>query len=93
MPTMRVHTKTIDDCRRTFCLKVAVGLCATSALAWSELAHAEDCPAMLGPGGFEVLSGNLECDTSPALIIEGPVVVDLSGSTVTCVDDQTRRAY
>jgi hypothetical protein len=84
MPTMRVHTRAIEDCRRTVLLKLAVGLGAASVFGSSELAHAVSCGDVLGPEGFVVLNQDLVCEESPALIVEGPVVVDLNGFTVSC---------
>jgi parallel beta-helix repeat protein len=52
---------------------------------WSEPARALSCGDTLGPSdALEVLSENLECEESPALIIEGPVVVDLRRHTIVC---------
>ena len=47
-------------------------------------AQAIGCGEVLGPGGVAMLSDDLSCEESPALTVEGPVVVDLQGFTLRC---------
>ncbi|MEM7026170.1 MAG: right-handed parallel beta-helix repeat-containing protein, partial [Pseudomonadota bacterium] len=47
-------------------------------------AHAVSCGEVVGPGERRVLTKNLTCDESPALIVEGPIVLDLRGLSITC---------
>jgi parallel beta-helix repeat protein len=64
---------------------VAMGLAAAGILGWSAPAHAIACGETVGPSEeLQVLNENLECEESPALVIEGPVVVDLRGHTIAC---------
>lgn len=64
---------------------VAMGLVAAGILGWSEPAHAIACGETVGPSEeLQVLHENLACEQSPALVIEGPVAVDLRGHTIAC---------
>jgi parallel beta-helix repeat protein len=66
-------------------LSVAVGLAAAGVFGWSEPARAISCGKTVGPSEeLQVLNENLECGRSPALVIEGPVAVNLRGHTIAC---------
>lgn len=83
---MEAHSRT--TCNRRWALsllKLANVLLGLGLLVSSGFAHAIACGDIVGPGGLEVLDGDLEeCEASPALTIEGPIIVDLNGNTISC---------
>jgi hypothetical protein len=70
--------------RRYFVLGVVLGFGAAGLLGAPVPAHAISCGDVLGPGGSEALSGDLVCEESPALVVEGPTIIDLQGFTLAC---------
>lgn len=82
---MRVRAKPICDPKQILPLRLAAGMCALAVLGLPGLAHAIACGDTLGPGRSAALEGDLVCDISPALMIEGPLAFDLGGFTIFCV--------
>jgi parallel beta-helix repeat protein len=69
---------------------VALGLGPLAGLASAAPTAPVACHTRLGPGGTVVLDRDLTCgplsvDQDEALVILGPVTVDLNGHTITCV--------
>ena len=81
---MAVHPRRVGAFRRRSALNIAIGLGAVGMLGASAPAYALSCGDVVGPGGTAVLDKDLVCDRSPALIAEGPVVLDLQGFTIGC---------
>lgn len=80
---MADHPKLGDAFRHRRVLNVAMGLGAIGMLSASAPAYALSCGDVLA-GSTATLDQDLVCERSPALIAEGPVVLDLQGFTLAC---------